>query len=116
MRIQFGLLGLFLSIASHAYALETAPPVLEPLQRQEQAANVSAQFLSRYAYRPVPLDDALSAKIMNHFIKSLDGDRMLFMQADIDRFMAESTKVDDAILGEDLRIPSRFSTLIPNGL
>lgn len=105
MRIQFGLLGLFLSIASHAYALETAPPVLEPLQRQEQAANVSAQFLSRYAYRPVPLDDALSAKIMNHFIKSLDGDRMLFMQADIDRFMAESTKVDDAILGEDLRIP-----------
>ena len=105
MRIQFGLLGLFLSIASHAYALETTPPVLEPLQRQEQAANVSAQFLSRYAYRPVPLDDALSAKIMNHFIKSLDGDRMLFMQADIDRFMAQSTKVDDAILGEDLRIP-----------
>jgi len=105
MRIQFGLLGLFLSIASHAYGLETTPPVLEPLQRQEQAANVSAQFLSRYAYRPVPLDDALSAKIMYHFIKSMDGDRMLFMQADIDRFMAESTKVDDAILGEDLRIP-----------
>lgn len=105
MRIQFGLLGLFLSIASHAYALETTPPVLEPLQRQEQAANVSAQFLSRYAYRPVPLDDDLSAKIMNHFITSLDADRMLFMQADIDNFTAESTKVDDAILGEDLRIP-----------
>lgn len=105
MRIQFGLLGLFLSIASHAHALETTPPVLEPLQRQEQAANVSAQFLSRYAYRPVPLDDALSAKIMNHFIKSLDADRMLFMQADIDKFMTENTKVDDAILGEDLRIP-----------
>ncbi|WLS04955.1 carboxy terminal-processing peptidase [Shinella oryzae] len=105
MRIQFGLLGLFLSITSHAHALETTPPVLEPLQRQEQAANVSAQFLSRYAYRPVPLDDALSAKIMNHFIKSLDADRMLFMQADIDKFMTENTKVDDAILGEDLRIP-----------
>jgi carboxyl-terminal processing protease len=85
--------------------LETTPPVLEPLQRQEQAANVSAQFLSRYAYRPVPLDDDLSAKIMNHFITSLDADRMLFMQADIDNFTAESTKVDDAILGEDLRIP-----------
>lgn len=105
MRIQFGLLGVFLSIASHAYALETTPPVLEPLQRQEQAANVSAQFLTRYAYRPVPLDDALSAKILNHFIKSLDPDRMLFMQADIDKFMTENTKVDDAILGEDLRIP-----------
>jgi len=111
MRIQFGLLGLILSIASPAYSLEPPPPVLEPLQRQEQAAHASAQFLTRYAYRPVPLDDALSAKIMNRFIKSLDADRMLFVQADIDKFMAESTKVDDAILGEDLEIPfSIFNT------
>ncbi|WP_440412372.1 carboxy terminal-processing peptidase [Neorhizobium petrolearium] len=105
MRIQFGLLGLILSIASPAYSLEPAPPVLEPLKRQEQAAHVSAQFLTRYAYRPVLLNDALSATIMNRFIKSLDADRMLFLQADIDKFMAESTKVDDAILREDLKIP-----------
>jgi len=105
MRIQFGLLGLILSIASPAYSLEPAPPILEPLKRQEQAAHVSAQFLTRYAYRPVLLNDALSATIMNRFIKSLDADRMLFLQADIDKFMAESTKVDDAILREDLKIP-----------
>ncbi|KQY10453.1 peptidase S41 [Rhizobium sp. Root73] len=106
MRIHYGLLGLFLAIAPSAYALEAgSPPVLAPLQQQAQAARFSAQFLTRFGYRPVPLDDALSVKIMTRFIKSLDPDRMLFLQADIDTFTADSTKIDDAIKREDLRIP-----------
>ncbi len=106
MRIKHGLFGLVLSIASSAYAQQPAsPPTLEPSQIQAQAANLSAQFLGRYAYKTVPLDDVLSGHIMTKFIKSLDPDRMLFMQSDIDRFMADSTKIDDAILNEDLEIP-----------
>ncbi|MGO4568562.1 carboxy terminal-processing peptidase [Rhizobium sp. 2YAF20] len=106
MRIQYGFVGMFLAIAPSAYALEVgSPPVLTPLQQQAQAAHLSAQFLTRFSYRPVPLDDALSAKIMNRFIKSLDPDRVLFLQADIDKFMGDSAKIDDAINREDLRIP-----------
>ncbi|UHS58516.1 carboxy terminal-processing peptidase [Agrobacterium vaccinii] len=106
MRIKHGLFGLVLSIASSAYAQQPAsPPTLEPSQIQAQAANLSAQFLGRYAYKTVPLDDVLSGHIMTKFIKSLDPDRMLFMQSDIDRFMADSTKIDDAILNENLEIP-----------
>lgn len=106
MRLRYGLLGIFLAIAPSAYALETgSPPVLAPQQQQEQAAHLSAQFLTRFAYKPVPLDDALSAKIMDRFIKSLDPDRVLFLQSDIDKFMAESDKIDDAINHQDLQIP-----------
>lgn len=106
MRIHYGLLGMFLAIAPSAYALDVrSPPVLAPLQQQAQAARLSAQFLARYGYRPVPLDDALSVKIMTRFIKSLDPDRMLFLQPDIDKFMADSAKIDDAIKREDLQIP-----------
>jgi carboxyl-terminal processing protease len=106
MRLRYGLLGLILSLATPAYALEPRPlPDLAPVERQAQAAHLSAQFLSRYAYRPVPLDDALSVSIMNQFIKSLDPERTLFTKADIDGFMADSKNVDDAILGEDLTIP-----------
>ncbi|WP_271023730.1 carboxy terminal-processing peptidase [Rhizobium sp. RCAM05973] len=106
MRIQYGFLCMFLAIAPSAYALETgSPPVLAPLEQQAQAAHLSAQFLTRFHYKPVPLDDALSAKIMNRFIKSLDPDRVLFLQADIDKFMADSAKIDDAINQEDLQIP-----------
>src|SRR6478736_190531 len=98
MRIRNGFLGIFLAIAPSAYALEAGSlPVLAPLKQQAQAAQMSAQFLTRFGYKPVPLDDELSAKVMNRFIKSLDPDRMLFLQADIDKFMSDSAKIDDAI-------------------
>ncbi|MGA1802136.1 carboxy terminal-processing peptidase [Rhizobium sp. HT1-10] len=106
MRRLYGFLGVFLAIATSAHALETGPlPVLAPLPQQGQAAHLSSQFLSRFGYKPVPLDDALSVKIMDRFIKSLDPDRMLFLQADIDKFNADNTKIDDAISREDLRLP-----------
>jgi len=112
MRLGYGFLGLVLSFTTTVSSLEARElPTLAPVETQAQAAHLSAQFLTRYAYRPVPLDDDLSEKIMNQFIKSLDPDRMLFAKADIDRFMADSKKIDDAILGEDLTIPfSIFST------
>lgn len=106
MRLRYSFLGLLLAIAPAAYALEPGtPPVLAPLDRQAQAANISAQFLGRYSYKPVPLDDALSVKIMNSFIKSLDPDRSFFLKSDIDSFAANSKKIDDAIEDEDLKLP-----------
>lgn len=106
MRIYYGVLGIFLAIAPLAYAQdESSPPALAPVEQQAQAAHLSAQLFARYSYKPVPLDDALSSKIMDQFVKSLDPDRVLFLQADIDGFMADSTKIDDAISQEDLQIP-----------
>lgn len=111
MRIHYGIFGLFLAVAPSAYALEAAPPVLEPLKQQGQAAQMSAQFLTRYSYRPVPLDDDLSAKIMDSYIKALDPDRTIFLQTDIDKFMADKGKIDDAIAQQNLQIPfSIFNT------
>lgn len=105
MRIRYILLGAFIAFAPAAYAEVKSPPVLAPQKQQGQAALLSAQFLSRYSYKPVALDDDLSAKVMDHFIKSLDPDRVIFLQADIDKFMADRTKIDDAIEREDLKIP-----------
>ena len=105
MRIPYVFLGAFLAIAQSAYAEVAPSPVLAPLKRQAQAAQLSAQFLSRYTYKPVPLDDALSAKIMDRFVKSLDPDRMLFLQTDVDKFMADRSEIDDAIEQKDLKIP-----------
>lgn len=105
MRIASVFLAAFLAIVQSATAEVASPPVLAPLERQAQAAQLSAQFLSRYSYKPVPLDDALSARVMDAFVKSLDPDRMLFQQADIDGFMSERSEIDDAIERKDLKIP-----------
>ncbi len=105
MRIPYVFLAAFLAVAQSAYAEVASPPVLAPLKQQAQAAQLSAQLLTRYSYRPIPLDDALSARIMDQFIKSLDPDHVLFLQADIDKFMSERSEIDDAIERKDLKIP-----------
>lgn len=103
-RITF--LGLFLTIAPSAQALEAIKvPTLEPSPQQAQAAELTSEFLQRFHYKPVALDDALSIKIMDRFIQSLDPDRIIFLQSDIDSFKTGSKQIDDAIKKQDLSIP-----------
>lgn len=106
MRLKPLFFSLVIGIATVAQAREPAQmPALEATAPEAEAAALSAQFLERYAYRPVPLDDALSVKVMNKYIKSLDPDRMLFTQSDIDGFAKDSKKIDDAIQNKNLDIP-----------
>lgn len=106
MRLKNSLLCILLALSTAAHALESGPPpVLTPLQQQAQAAHLSAQFLTRFHYKPVKLDDALAEKILNRYVKSLDPEKFFFIQSDIDQFTAQAGKLDDAIYKEDLSIP-----------
>lgn len=106
MRLKNSLLCILLALSTAAHALESGPPpVLAPLQQQAQAAHLSAQFLTRFHYKPVKLDDALAEKILNRYVKSLDPEKFFFIQSDIDQFTAQAGKLDDAIYKEDLSIP-----------
>lgn len=78
---------------------------LEPIPLQSQAAHLSAEVLSRYHYKRIPLDDAASAKIFDNYFKTLDSEKIFFLQSDIDRFSPARTQLDDAILDENLSIP-----------
>lgn len=89
----------------------TTIPSLKPLQQQSQAAHLSAEVLTRYHYKPVALDDVSSSKIFDNYIKSLDGQKVFFLQADIDQYAYARTKLDDAILDEDLTIPFAIFSL-----
>lgn len=100
-------------IASQAFALDSqnqAKPQLAPLPQQTQAAIWSAQILSRYHYKAQPLDDAMSEKIFDRYIKSLDREKSFFTQADIDGFAPMRTQLDDAILRQDLSAPFAIFT------
>jgi carboxyl-terminal processing protease len=80
-------------------------PALKPLPQQSQAARLAAQVLTRYHYKPMPLDDAMSKKIFDHYLKSLDSEKLFFVKADIDQLDAIRTRLDDAIIDEDLSSP-----------
>ena len=81
------------------------PPLLKPTVQEAKAAHLAAELLSRYHYKPAPLDDALSSKMLDQYLKTLDPEKLYFLQSDIDRLGVERTRLDDAILTEDLRAP-----------
>lgn len=78
---------------------------LKPLHQQAQAATFTAEFLTRFHYKPLPLDDAMSQKIFDRYLKSLDPEKLFFVQSDVDQFSAYRTKLDDAIRNDDLSAP-----------
>ena len=91
--------------ASQAATQSLPPPQLMPLQQQAQAATLTAKFLARHHYRTLPLDDALSEKIFDRYLKALDPERLIFVQTDIDQFADARYRLDDAIRQEELTIP-----------
>lgn len=102
------LLGIFLLFTATVQAATqepAPPPLLLPQPQQLEAAHTSARILTRYHYKVMPLDNAMSEQIFNHYLKALDPDKLFFTQADIDHFSASRTRLDDAIFGEDLRVP-----------
>ena len=99
------LLWMLLAFSLTALNSTRAASQLQPMQQQSQAAHLSAELLTRYHYKHIPLDDKLSSKIFDNYLKSLDGEKLFFLQSDIDQFAKARAKLDDAILKEDLSIP-----------
>src|SRR5512141_1462586 len=101
------LLGIIFALATAAQgaSLDTGtpyPPELKPMQQEAQAAHLAAELLARYHYKALPLDDALSKKIFDQYLKSLDSEKVYFVQADIDHLAVNRARLGDAILKEDL--------------
>lgn len=95
-------------VATQALALDSgnlSPTHLKPLQHQSLEAHLAAQILTRAHYNAVPLDQAMSEKIFDKYLKSLDAEKIFFVQSDIDRFGDFRKKLDGAILNQDLSIP-----------
>ncbi|MEP6502206.1 MAG: tail-specific protease, partial [Betaproteobacteria bacterium] len=87
------------------------PPPLKPEAQEAKAAHLATEFLSRYHYKVVPIDDALSAKVFDQYLKALDPEKLYFLQSDIDRLAVDRTLLDDAMLTEDLRAPFEIFNL-----
>jgi carboxyl-terminal processing protease len=80
-------------------------PLLKPVEDQAEAAIWASRFLTRFHYKAVPLDDAMSARMFDAYFESLDGDKLFFLKSDVDRFAAAREQLDDAIFNKDLSMP-----------
>jgi carboxyl-terminal processing protease len=93
------------ALAESATPAPVTAPLLKPNADEGEAGVWAARFLTRFHYKPMALDDAMSEKVFDRYIDALDGDRLFFTQADIDRFKVWRDQLDDAIYDQDLAAP-----------
>ena len=107
MKRQLLWITLFLATLAQAATLDPGAPLpeLKPAPQEARAARLAAEILGRYHYKMPPVDDALSQKIFDKYLKSLDPEKLFFVQADIDKFSRERARLGVALLQEDLSIP-----------
>ncbi len=84
----------------HAQAPLVAESALHPDDSQRRATEVILHIIDTYHYKKRPLDDALSSRILENYLKSLDPNRSFFLQSDITEFEKYRAELDD-----DLRQP-----------
>lgn len=105
MRKTLLVLALLASGLAMAKPASQAGPLLKPVEDQADAAIWASRFLTRFHYKAVPLDDAMSAKMFDAYFDSLDGEKLFFLKSDIERFSAARDQLDDAIFNKDLSMP-----------
>ncbi|SJZ52647.1 carboxyl-terminal processing protease [Oceanospirillum multiglobuliferum] len=94
----------FLSIFSvYSFAENAAVGQLSASQEQRQAAKDVVERLGYGHYREIKLDDALSAQILDHYLKLLDGSKAYFTQAEIDNYEQYRNQLDDDLQKGDLQ-------------
>ncbi|WP_394152346.1 carboxy terminal-processing peptidase [Vibrio maritimus] len=88
--------------ASSAHALEakyekSEIPTLAPEVQHEAASKRVTSRFTRSHYKHFTLDDEFSKAIFTRYLEMLDYNRNIFTQADINKFDAWSTKLDDQL-------------------
>jgi carboxyl-terminal processing protease len=106
-----GLLGLLLAGAISLLPAQTALSGLTPLQpepRHAETAQLIAKLLAYQHFNSQPINDALSSRVMDAYIRGLDPDRYYFLASDLREFENDRYRLDDMLLDGDLSAPYRL--------
>lgn len=90
-----------------AQAMGTSPSLeqqsaLFPEERHENIGELVTQFIQKSHYMHIPVDDELSSRVMDTFIKSLDRNRMYLLASDIEFFETYRYELDDLVKSKPL--------------
>ncbi|MEJ7589110.1 MAG: carboxy terminal-processing peptidase [Ferruginibacter sp.] len=83
-------------------AFQTQGRTDDPKSKNEKILQTVGMVLEQGHFSPKKIDDSFSRLVLNRFIKDLDDDKTIFLQADIDSFKKYDAKIDNEIHGEKL--------------
>ncbi|OEF24091.1 carboxy terminal-processing peptidase [Vibrio rumoiensis] len=109
-RFKVSLLAASLTLAAHsvfaaqATISESQIPTLAPEVQHAIASQRVANRFMRSHYKHFNLDDAFSQGIFDRYLESLDYNRNIFTQSDIDSFKSYTTEIDDQLKSGDTSV------------
>jgi carboxyl-terminal processing protease len=89
----------------HPKSVKHSPTDLQPTVSQRKVQETVRQILGNYTYKKVDLDDSLSSKIWDAFLKDVDYNKMYFTEADIKKFEQHRYLIDDYLVKGSLEFP-----------
>lgn len=75
---------------------------LNPTERQRRVSKLVSNVIERSHYRQSPINDPVSALVLDRFIEQLDGARSYFLASDIAEFERYRYQLDDAVVSGKL--------------
>ncbi|WP_432713720.1 carboxy terminal-processing peptidase [Pedobacter sp.] len=80
-------------------------PNIKPAEQQILVCKELVALIENYNYKKLKLNDSISSLILDEYIKSLDGGKNYFQQADIKEFEKYRNTLDDDFRNGDLSAP-----------
>ena len=111
-RRKFTVLALLVSLSatgltSLVMARPTAPEAKEAIKQKNISIFVSS-LMNRRHMAQLRVDDEISRRAMDMFLKTLDPMKLYFYQSDVDQFANEKTNIDDYIVKGDVSLAKRI--------
>ena len=86
----------------HSFIVVAATIQTDPGDKHRIATSIITEFIERYHYKKIVLNDKLSEEIWQRYFDSLDPNRSIFLQSDLDEFAKYKLRFDDALIQSDL--------------
>ncbi len=88
--------------------------ILTPNKFHSKVDKIVTTLLTRYHYKKIDLNDSLSSIIFDNYLKSLDYNRVYFVQSDIENFEKHRYLLDDYLLSGNLDVPFEIFNVYKN--
>lgn len=95
---------LILSVS--AFSLRTGQP-LDEAATDAEVTRLTSKILEKSQFAHHPLDDELASKFLDRYLDTLDGQRMVFLQSDVDEFARFKPMLAQATRGDGDSSPAR---------
>ena len=85
-----------------ANAVATSSQDLSPTERQRRVSKLVSNVIERSHYRQSPINDPVSALVLDRFLDQLDGSRSYFLASDVAEFERFRYQLDEAVVNGTL--------------